>query len=64
MEHVYFIHQENYDRRRSSVRITFSQEFLTDILVQMTSAIEHLHSNGIYHCDIKPENIMYNKLVD
>lgn len=28
-----------------------------DFMLQLVSAVEHLHDNGVYHRDIKPENI-------
>ncbi|EME86831.1 uncharacterized protein MYCFIDRAFT_210624 [Pseudocercospora fijiensis CIRAD86] len=28
-----------------------------DFMLQLVSAVEHLHANGVYHRDIKPENI-------
>ncbi|KAM3423586.1 hypothetical protein BST61_g1010 [Cercospora zeina] len=28
-----------------------------DLMLQLVSAVEHLHNNGVYHRDIKPENI-------
>lgn len=30
------------------------------ILVQLCGAIEHLHGQGIYHCDIAPKNVLIN----
>lgn len=32
-------------------------EHVRDFMLQLVSAIDHLHSNGVYHRDIKPENI-------
>jgi len=32
-----------------------------DIAIQVTSALNHAHSNNIVHRDIKPENILINK---
>lgn len=32
-------------------------EHVRDLMLQLVSAVEHLHNNGVYHRDIKPENI-------
>ncbi|KAL7272317.1 cAMP-dependent protein kinase catalytic subunit [Rhizina undulata] len=32
-------------------------EHVRDFMLQMVSAVEHMHSRGVYHRDIKPENI-------
>ena len=31
------------------------------IFKQLVSAVQHMHANGIAHCDIKPENILVDK---
>ena len=31
------------------------------IFKQLVSAIQHMHANGMAHCDIKPENILVDK---
>jgi len=36
---------------------------LFTILQQQTDAIRHLQENAIFHCDIKPDNILYSELV-
>ena len=33
----------------------------TEIILQLCHIVEYLHDNGIYHADIKPENILYNQ---
>lgn len=33
----------------------------TEIILQLCHIVEYLHNNGIYHADIKPENILYNQ---
>lgn len=35
-------------------------EEVQKIGVQLISAIEHLHSLGHLHCDIKPDNLLYD----
>jgi len=32
-------------------------EHVRDFMLQLVSAVEHMHSKGVYHRDIKPENI-------
>ncbi|KAK6342100.1 hypothetical protein TWF730_001579 [Orbilia blumenaviensis] len=32
-------------------------EHVRDFMLQLLSAVEHMHSKGVYHRDIKPENI-------
>ena len=32
-----------------------------DIILQLCHIVEYLHNHGIYHADIKPENIVYNE---
>ena len=31
------------------------------VYLQVCAAVEHCHAQGIYHCDIKPENILLDK---
>lgn len=38
-------------------------EILT-LLIEVLSALEHAHSQGIVHCDIKPENILLSLTAD
>ena len=35
--------------------------FLSDIVVELAAAIEHVHDNGFMHLDIKPENIIVSR---
>lgn len=37
--------------------VTFKEGVLIEIARQMASALDHLHSHGIAHLDVKPENI-------
>ena len=39
----------------------FKDDELKNIMKQLLDAIAYLHEFGIVHCDIKPENILYNK---
>ena len=36
-----------------------NETFFKNIVFQMLSALNALHKNGIIHCDIKPQNILY-----
>mmetsp|Transcript_26257 Transcript_26257/g.23129 ORF Transcript_26257/g.23129 Transcript_26257/m.23129 type:complete len:213 (+) Transcript_26257:402-1040(+) len=42
---------------------TFSQDvkLVRTYLHQLVQGLEYLHSNGVYHLDIKPENLLLNK---
>ena len=33
---------------------------IIELIIQLFIAVSHLHSNKIYHRDIKPDNIMIN----
>ena len=37
------------------------EAILSDIVVEMAGAIEHVHDNGYMHLDIKPENIIISR---
>ena len=45
-----------YEAIRTS-RGPLETEHVRDFMLQLVSAIDHLHSHGVYHRDIKPENI-------
>jgi len=36
-------------------------EHVRECMLQLVSAVEHMHANGVYHRDIKPENILLDK---
>jgi|TARA_B100000959_G_scaffold84596_1_gene90021 serine/threonine-protein kinase len=36
-------------------------EILSDIVVELAAALEHLHDNGFMHLDIKPENLIVSR---
>ena len=39
----------------------YSEKHAADIFVQIMSALEYCHNNGIAHRDLKPENLLYLK---
>lgn len=39
----------------------FDENSLKNIIRQLLEAVAYLHEYGIVHCDIKPENILYDK---
>ena len=41
-------------------REEFTEQKAAVIMQSLFLAINHCHSNGIAHCDLKPENIMYD----
>ena len=40
----------------------FKEDDLKPIIKQLLEAVAYLHEFGIVHCDIKPENILYDKI--
>lgn len=38
-----------------------SKESILNYMIQIINGLEYLHNKGIYHCDIKPENILIYK---
>lgn len=60
------IGQETLEDKIKSHSLTFKQKI--EIFIAILSAVQFLHDHNIFHCDIKPENIMFfdgvPKLVD
>ena len=44
----------------SSKRKTMDEKHGADVMLQLLSALNHIHASKIIHRDIKPENIMYD----
>jgi eukaryotic-like serine/threonine-protein kinase len=38
----------------------FGEEDALDIIIQLVNALDHAHSNGMIHRDVKPKNVMIN----
>ncbi|EUC63290.1 cdk-related kinase, partial [Rhizoctonia solani AG-3 Rhs1AP] len=36
----------------------FAGGLVASIFQQTASALDHVHSNGYFHCDVKPENLL------
>lgn len=51
-----------------SIGLRLTDKQIAGIIKQCAEAINHCHSNGVIHCDVKLENIIYNngdiKLID
>ena len=39
----------------------FSPEDALDLARQVTDGLVHLHRHGVYHCDIKPRNLLWTR---
>lgn len=46
------------ERARKKIKPLFSRSNTFDVLLQIASAMEHLHLNELVHGDLKPENIL------
>lgn len=44
---------------RMKKKLFTEEEIKTDVLPQLIGILKRIHEQGIYHADIKPENIMY-----
>lgn len=49
---------KNIDNLKKSLNLGFTDAFALDILLQMLTCIENIHSKGYIHRDIKPSNFV------
>ncbi|XP_002985199.2 wee1-like protein kinase [Selaginella moellendorffii] len=47
--------------RDESLAWTFTEKKLTEAMFQLLNALKHLHSHGLAHLDVKPDNIYIRK---
>ena len=38
-----------------------TEEFIIELACELIDTLQQIHSKGILHCDIKPENIMFDE---
>lgn len=60
-EHIDGVDLLTFINSFSSQSNSISEELVRSIFKQLVSLINHCHSTGIYHCDIKLENIIINE---
>ena len=51
-----------FHKGNSSTNSYFNDEEILDIVVQISSGLDYLHKQNIIHNDIKPANIVFNRL--
>ena len=54
----------NKIQQRINTKTLFDENVLSELIRQITSAIQFCHEKGICHRDLKPENICFTKLGD
>ncbi len=64
-----FIKYERLERNLLQIIDELNKDDITRIAAQLDEALREIHSRGVIHCDIKPENIMFDvnndlKLID
>ncbi|XP_043991709.1 interferon-induced, double-stranded RNA-activated protein kinase isoform X3 [Gambusia affinis] len=57
----FWIDEKNIQNPKKSLRDSRRREESVDIMVQMVSGVEHIHSEMLIHRDLKPANIMFNR---
>uniref|UniRef100_A0A3B3W1I4 Interferon-induced, double-stranded RNA-activated protein kinase-like n=1 Tax=Poecilia latipinna TaxID=48699 RepID=A0A3B3W1I4_9TELE len=56
-----WIDEKNIQNPKKSLRDSRRREESVDIMVQMVSGVEHIHTNKLIHRDLKPANIMFSQ---
>jgi serine/threonine protein kinase len=64
-----YIKYERLDKNLYQVRDSLNHDDIKNITNQLLEALQEMHSRGVVHCDLKPENIMFDssgvlKLID
>ncbi|WUR03567.1 death-associated protein kinase 2 [Vairimorpha necatrix] len=49
------------ESKTNKIEKYISKEKIINYIVQVIDGLEFLHSKGVYHCDVKPENILIYK---